>query len=108
MRFHNHLYMNQRARKSKNRIIHKLKKGTVIWNLYVLAFPAGKNNQLEIYPSAVLQHPVYQNKQPYIIGFAYGYEQALQLIKEITEEVYEQTGDCNIREYVVSQKKRRR
>ena len=38
----------------------------------------------------------------FVVGIASGYDEALKLVKQITEEVYEETGRTDIRNYLLN------
>lgn len=100
MKFHNHLYMCKRASKNKDKIIKKLQNGSGIPGLYLLVLPSGNHNQLEIFSSLMLLQHTMQKQQLYIVGFAYSYEEALILIRNLLEEALKETGVCDIRTYL--------
>ena len=45
--------------------------------------------------------PHYKKEEFLILGIAAGYEEALQLIEQITGECLDARGDCNLREYLL-------
>ena len=61
-------------------------------------------DQLEIYHCALLQQRYYRKNSPYIIGIANGYEEALELVRQIAEETYKQRGDCDLKRYLLDKK----
>ena len=42
----------------------------------------------------------------FVVGLASGYEDAVYLVEEIIREVYEKTGDVDIRSYIRDQEKK--
>ena len=48
-----------------------------------------------------LIQPHYKKEEFLILGIASGYEEALQLIEQITGECLDARGDCNLREYLL-------
>ena len=58
-------------------------------------------NQLDIFDARQLIQPHYKKEEFLILGIASGYEEALQLIEQITGECLDARGDCNLREYLL-------
>jgi len=46
-------------------------------------------------------------KEMQIIGLAKGYAEALELVRSIIEEVYQNTGDVDVKSYLRGRKRRR-
>ncbi len=104
MRFHKNLIMNETACKNRRKIIRRLKRGRPLPDLYVLMLPATGPDQLEICAASLLLQPALREQDPYIVGFSYGYEAAVALIQQLTEQVYKETGTGNIRDYIESER----
>ena len=46
-------------------------------------------------------------KHLYVVGITKGYEEAVELVEQIVQEVYDQTGGCNIRSYILEKEQGR-
>ena len=80
--------------------------GTV--SIYVIAFASNRQNLLDIIPAWELMQKSYPGKkQMQIIGLAKGYAEALELVCSIIEEVYQNTGDVDVKSYLRGRKRRR-
>lgn len=97
MKFYKYLYIGDNINnpvKVKWKLKHHA--GT---SVYVIAVAAG-NDQLEIYHSAYLKQKYYRYHPPVIVGIAAGYEEAVQLVVKITQECLDETGGCDIKDYL--------
>ena len=73
-------------------------------DLYVGDSIEGKVNR----PAWELMQKSYPGKkQMQIIGLAKGYAEALELVRSIIEEVYQNTGDVDVKSYLRGRKRRR-
>jgi hypothetical protein len=100
MRFYKKLYTCPKLRKSKAKVVWKLKTGRPQPLVYVIAL--AKNDDLfEIYHSALLKQKYFRKKEnaPYILGVALGYNEAVDLITEMIMEVYNATGGYDVKTY---------
>ena len=97
MRFHNELYLGDSIRNA-GIVKWKLKHHSGQLRIFVIALSSG-SDQLEIYHCAFLQQRYYKKHPPYIVGIAGGYEEALELVRRMTSDVYTRTGGCGLKEY---------
>lgn len=98
MKFYKKLYIGGTIT-NPEKVKWKLKHRAGQVNVYVIAL-AGGNAQLEIYHSAFLQQKYYKKHPPYIIGISSGYEEAVELVVEITEKSVAETGTANLKEFL--------
>lgn len=104
MRFYKNLYIGGSIR-NPGRVKWKLKHRAGQVNIYVLALAGGKD-QLEIYHSAFLQQEYYRKHPPYIIGICGGYEEAVDMVVEITKKAVAETGTADLKKYLFPETKR--
>ena len=71
-----------------------------IKKLYDLYIERKSDNLLDMIPTYELMQKAYPKKNIHIIGLAKGYEEGINLIQEIIQEVYDATGAFNIRDYL--------
>lgn len=105
MRFYHDLYVGEDAKKHRKKIIWKLKHRAGQVNVYVIALADGRD-LLEIYHCGLLQQGYYKRKNPFIVGIARGYEEAVALVETIVAEVYEKTGGMDVKGYLLQNKGR--
>ncbi|MDD3794842.1 MAG: hypothetical protein PHE06_02500 [Lachnospiraceae bacterium] len=81
-------------------MIRRVEQKKMLTNIYLITLAANPENQLDIMPAGSLHFPYLERSCPLIIGIAAGYEEALELVGTIVTEVYQQTGDVRIRDYL--------
>lgn len=101
MKYYKELYVGESLQKKKEKILRKLAGNKLLPNVYVIAFARNAHNQLEFYPSALLLQKVFRADNLFVVGIAKGYDEAVSVIADILNEVYEETGTGNIRDYLV-------
>ena len=92
--FYCHLYMNEKIKK-------KLSANNLQPSIYVIAFSQSPQNQLDFFSSLLLKQHIYENTPLFVVGLADGYDSALELIRQITEEVFAATQSVDIRHYIL-------
>jgi len=102
MKFYKNLYVGNTVR-DVHKVKRKLSTNAGQLGIYVIALCRGRD-QLEIYHCALLQQRYYKKNPPYIIGIANGYEESLEIVKQIAEETYRQRGDCDLKKYLLDKK----
>lgn len=103
MRWYKNLYIGEKARKNRYKIVWKVKHRAGTINVYLLIFPSNSENMLEILNANYLLQPYYRHQDIKIIGIASSYGEALTLLTEIVQEIYQKTGTVNIKEYIIQQ-----
>lgn len=101
MRYFKELYISEELKGREKEVIDHLEKKEFQFRIYLIALPENKNNQLEIYHSGMLNQKWYEDEDVFVVGLAKGYLQALELVRRITEETVEKTGDADIRQYIL-------
>lgn len=98
MKFYRNLYVGESIKKPK-KVKWKLCHNAGQFQVYVIALASG-DDQLEIYHCAFLQQSYYKNHPPYIIGIAGGYDEAVDIVVEITKAAIEETGSPDLKKYL--------
>lgn len=101
MEFYCDLYVSECWQKKKARIIRKLRANRVQPQVYVVALSQGSQNQLEFFSGILLRQHVFAHADLFVIGIADGYDEALAMVRDITEEVYTVTGMTDLRKYIL-------
>ena len=101
MRYYKHLYVSEDLLKKKGKILRKLEQNKLQLNVQLIALPENKNNQLEIMNSQILLQPSYPKKDMFIVGIVSSYDEALEFVENIAREVYENTNNVDIRNYIL-------
>lgn len=103
MHFSRKLYTPLSLKDKRRKIIRKLKTGRPQPMIYVIAL--AKNSDLfEIYHSGMLKQKYYKRKEnaPYIVGFAEGYNQAVEVVMEILSDVFHETKGYDVKAFFIS------
>ena len=107
MRYYKHLYLTEGLEKKKEKIICKLESGKLQPSVHVITLAISEKNQLEIYPTLQFKQPAFPEQDLFVVGITKGYEEAVELVEQIVQEVYEQTGGCDIRSYILEKEQGR-
>lgn len=83
-----------------DKVIHKLKKHAKLLNAYVITLSRNPVDQLDIYKAGFLSQKYFRQHPPYVIGLAAGYDEAVDLVRQIAEETFAARGDCELKEYL--------
>lgn len=105
MRYYRYLYVSEEIEQKKKKILRNLKQGRYRPGLHLILLSDLGSNQLEIISSIYFFQSVYARKECLVVGIAGNYEEALELVEKISQEVYDNTGEMMIRDYI---KKRER
>lgn len=97
MKFYKNLYIGDNVNNAAT-VKTKLKIHALV-NVYVIALAQG-NDQLEIYHAAYLKQKYYRKHPPVIIGIAADYEEAVEIVRKITDECVRETGECDLKGYL--------
>lgn len=103
MKFYRNLYVGETAGKSEKRIKKRLIQGKILLGIYLIVLPKNRRNQLEIFDCMMLAQKIFRGEDQFVVGIASGYDEALDLMLKITEEVYQKTGGVKIREFIEEQ-----
>lgn len=101
MRYYKHLYLMEGLEKKKEKIIRKLEENKFQMNIHIITLAQNEENYLEIYDSRLLLQPSFPHEDFFVVGIVKGYEDALELVEEITQEVYNETKGADIRSYIL-------
>lgn len=85
-----------------DKLIHKLQKHSRFLNAYVIILSRNPSDQLEIHKAGFLSQKYYRDNPPRVIGIAGDYDEAVELVRRIAEEVYAAQGNCRLKEYLLS------
>lgn len=103
MKFYKNLYVSDSLKKRQDKIVEKLNKGKGSLGCYVISLTENPSNQLEFYDSMFLFQKSYAKESLFVVGLAGCYEEALEIVKNIAEDTYEERQDANLREYILKQ-----
>lgn len=93
------LYIGDQLINKKDKAIRKINKRKLTNNVYCIAFASMPHNLFDIMNANELLFPHYKKTDIKIIGLAKGENEALYLVQDLLMEVYNNTGEFNVREY---------
>ena len=96
--WYDHLYTGEKAEKRRYQIIQAVREGKPQIRAYVITPASNGNNILDIYPSAALLSPWNKEKAFHIIGIAADYWEALEVVRQIIDDIYQETGGVRLPE----------
>lgn len=105
MKYYHRLYVSDGLREKKEEIIYKLEHDKFQLHKYVIVLAQSEKNHLEFYDAALLLQKIYKKETLFVVGIADGYDEALLLVKQITQEVYDKTKGADIRTYLRKQQR---
>lgn len=99
------IYISEALEKKKKKIMKKLASNSLQPFVYIITLAQGEQNHLEFYSSVLLRQHVYENTPLFVVGIADGYDGAVVLVEHIAEDVYSETGETDIREYILKRQR---
>lgn len=101
MKYYCNLYMDEKTALKKDNIFAKLEQDEWQIEVYLIVLSKGEQNHLELYNSALLIQKAISKENLFVVGIAKGYDEVLELVEKITQEVYDETGGTDIRNYIL-------
>lgn len=100
MKFYKNLYIGDTI-KNPSRVKRKIKYHARQLKVFVVMLASG-DDQLEICHSMLIRQPFYRKKEnePYIIGIAGNYEEAVEIVCRITKEAVARNGNAALKHYL--------
>lgn len=105
MKFYHDLYVGKSLEKKRDKIIEKLESNKLQLSCYVIALTENPKNQLEFFDSVQLMQKNFQRSSMFVVGLASCYVEALDVIREITEDTYLKNQNADIRGYILEQQR---
>ena len=96
------LYVTGNLSSKKEEILKKIKKRKWQLETYLIVLAKNNENHLEIFHSALLLQKLIDPNELFLVGMADGYEEAVELVEKIVQDVYDTTGDTDIRSYILN------
>lgn len=98
MKINDKMYFSEKVEKKRKKILTKLNHKKYPLKGYVLVL-ASNQDQLEFMDVKYLLQPFYKKNPPHVVGFAQDYEDALELVEQITKDVYALTNTADIKQF---------
>lgn len=103
MDWYQKLYVGEKIKDKKDRIIRQFNRQDETKRVYFIVTALGSQNQLEILSSEECSRRMQRTKQGLIVGLAATPAEAAELVRQMAEEVYLETGYANLKEYFITQ-----
>ena len=101
MQWAENLYLSDKTAKKKDKIIKKANRGVGMVSIYFITLASNRENLFDIFHAAHLKQPAFYKQDLYVVGIASGYEEALELVQRMIDDIYRKTGGFAVREYFV-------
>jgi hypothetical protein len=85
--------------KKKAKIIKNIEKRNLMLEVYCITFASNPENLFDIMNANEFLFPYYSRKEIQILGIALSKREAFELVKDMLEEIYRETGGFQVREY---------
>ncbi len=99
LRWVDHYYVGSGI-KDSDKIRKKIDQGNITPDIYVLTLSDNPGNLLEMFPSVLLKQRWMRELCPTIIGMARGKDGAIELVTNILLEIYRETGEFQVEDYI--------
>ena len=99
MQWAENLYLSDKTAKKKDKIIKKANRGVGMVSIYFITLASNRENLFDIFHAAHLKQPAFYKQDLYVVGIASGYEEALELVQRMIDDIYRKTGGFAVREY---------
>ena len=86
--------------KNPTRIRARITAGKFVPDIYIITLSDNPGNILEFFPAGMLVQRGARATCPLIIGMARGKSGAIQMVQDMIEQVYTETGNFKIKEYL--------
>ena len=107
MQWAKHLYLSDKTAANKEKIKNKAEKGVGMVSVYFIALASNPDNLFDIFHAAYLKQNALYRRNPFIVGIASGYEEAIELVQRIVEDIYRETGGFRVTRDLVSDRRTR-
>ena len=99
MQWAENLYLTDKTAKKKDKIIRKANRGMGMVSIYLITLASNPENLFDIFHAAHLKQPAFYKQDLFVVGIASGYEEALELVQRMVEDIYRKTSGFAVREY---------
>lgn len=100
IKWYDKLYMDNFTKKNQKKIVKLIEKGKLSFGVYVIMLASNSNNLFDIMNANELLFNHYKKNEIYIVGMAFSRESAMELVQVMIEEVYHNTGDIDVKNYM--------
>lgn len=100
MFWYDNLYLGKKCLRQVNRLKYKIVNRIPHRAVYLIVLPQNEHAVLEMIPSTSLLQEMYPRESLQVIGMGANRSEALELIRQIIDEVYQQQGNFDVAAYM--------
>ena len=100
MRLYKDLLVGDQIGYKKYQILWRLRHNKFQLGVYIILMAPDPQNLMEVIPASLLRQPYYQKQDLFVLGIAGSKKEAYELVRQLIEEVYRETGGVALREYI--------
>jgi len=104
--YYNNLYIDTKLMKKKEQLKEQLEKNEWHSHMHLIILAKEAQNHLEFFSTRMLKQEVFAPTTLFVVGFAAGYDEAREMVRDIVEEVYQKTGSVDIRRFLLEHSER--
>lgn len=93
------LYIGSGIRDSE-KIITKLNNNKLAPGVFLVTLSENPDNMLEIFSAVLLKQDAFRRMCPPIVGLAKGKDEAIELVQQMIQDAYQETGTYQVAEYL--------
>ena len=102
MKFIEHLYVSKSI-ENVDKVKNKLRRNIGQVLVYITAISENPTEQLDIYHCSILKQKYFHKSKDFtIVAITSTHAEAVMYVKYLTEDCLKQRGDCNLKEYLLS------
>lgn len=106
MTWYKEFYAGESIEHKKEKVKWKILHNAGQLDIYVIALSSNHANLLDIISATELMQKAYPKQDMLVVGVDKGYDNALELAAKIIMDVYQKTGNLNVRNYFLQQQKK--
>lgn len=99
------MYISEDLKSKEDELKKKLLRNKLRAGTYVIALAQGEQNNLDFFSAILFRQHLFEETPFLVVGLADGYDDALYLVEEITKKVCKETGNADIRNYILNRQK---
>lgn len=111
MEWADNLYVSESAAEKKDIIMQKADRGVGMVKVYLITLASNPDNLFDIFHAAHLKQSAFYSQDLKVVGIAESKGEATELVAQMISDIYEQTGEFQVRDYFtfpVKEEKRRK
>lgn len=105
MKYYYDLYLSEEFKEKREKILDDLEMKKLSLEQFLIVLLKNEKNQLEIFHSVLLKQEYFNREELLVVGIAKSMNDAYAIVEKISQEVYNETGDANIKEYLWDKQK---